>query len=134
MKTPEMTVRPGVSLVEVLVAITLMAVVLSGLGGLAFTAARQNTAVAADNYRQGVLTQEVNRLSAWPFDDLPGEVGCTTTAGGSFPHQRCVAVTTVNSTRRQVRIIITPSVPGALPDSVTLERTRPPVGNVLSTS
>lgn len=134
MNRPGLTSRPGVSLVEVLVAITLMAVVLSGLGGLAFTASRQTVGLTNSNLRQGILAQEVNRLTAWPFDDLTGLAGCTTVTTGTFPHQRCITVASVNSTRRVVRVIVTPSQPGMRPDSVTLERTRPPVGSVLSSS
>lgn len=130
----ELTSRPGVSLVETLVAITLMAVVLSGLGGMAFTASRQTVTLSATNLRQGMLTQEVNRLTAWPFDDLPATAGCVTVTTGTFPHQRCTTVTTVNSTRRVVRIIVTPTQAGIRPDSMTFERTRAPVASVLSSS
>jgi hypothetical protein len=126
--------RPGVSLVEVLVAITLMAAALSGLGGLAFTASRQSIDVAGGGYRQGILVQEVNRLLALPFADLAGEVGCTTVSTGAFPHQRCVGVTTISTTRSQVRVIVIPNQPTVRPDTAILERTRPPVTNVLSTS
>ena len=134
MKRLELTSRPGVSLVETLVAITLMAVVLSGLGGMAFTASRQTVTLTATNLRQGILSREVNRLVAWPYDQLAGTAGCTTVSAGPFPHQRCVTVTAVNSTRSVVRVIVTPSQAGMLPDTVTLERTRAPVGSVLSTS
>jgi type II secretory pathway pseudopilin PulG len=129
-----LSARPGVSLVETLVAITLMGVVLSGLGGLAFTASRQTVNVAASGYRQGILVQEVNRLTAWPYADLGAAAGCTTVATGAFPYQRCINVNAISSTRSQVRVIVTPSQPGVTPDSVTVERTRPPVGSVLSTS
>lgn len=134
MKLPELASRPGVSLVETLVAITLMAVVLSGLGGMAFTASRQTVNLSASNLRQGILTQEVGRLTTWPFDNLTGTAGCTTVSTGRFPHTRCVTVTSVSSTRRTVRVIVTPSQAGVRPDTVTFERTRAPVGSVLSSS
>jgi type II secretory pathway pseudopilin PulG len=128
-----LSARPGVSLVETLVAITLMGVVLSGLGGLAFTASRRTVDVAASGYRHGILVQEVNRLTAWPYTDLGSASGCTTVSTGTFPHQRCISVTVISSTRSQVRVIVTPSQPGVAADTVTVERTRPPVGSVLST-
>jgi len=134
MKRIELSARSGVSLVETLVAITLMGVVLSGLGGLAFTASRQTVNVSAGGYRHGILVQEVNRLTAWSYDDLGSAAGCTTVATGAFPYQRCITVNAISSTRSQVRVIVTPSQPGVAPDSVTVERTRAPVGSVLSTS
>ena len=133
MNRMELAPRPGVSLVETLVAITLMAVVLSGLGGLAFSASRQTVNLAATNLRQGVLAQEVNRLTAWPFDQLPGAAGCTTVTTGPLPHQRCVTVTSMGNMRRVVQVIVTPNVAGVAPDTIRLERTRAPVGSVLST-
>jgi hypothetical protein len=133
MKKFELSAQPGVSLVETLVAITLMGLVLSGLGGLAFTASRRTVDVAARSYRHGILVQEVNRLTAWPYANLGSAAGCTTVSTGTFPHQRCISVTAISSTRSQVRVIVAPSQPGVAPDTVTVERTRPPVGSVLST-
>jgi prepilin-type N-terminal cleavage/methylation domain-containing protein len=125
--------RPGVSLVEVLVALTLMTVVLTALSGLTFRAARQTNQLSGGGYRQGVLVQETNRLTAEPFANLPALAGCVTEAGGVFPHTRCVTVTNLSSTRRRATIIVTPAQPGVRPDTVIVERTNPPVGNPLST-
>jgi Tfp pilus assembly protein PilV len=125
--------REGVSLVEVLIAITLMTIVLTALSGLSFQAARQTTQLAGDGYRQGVLIQESNRVTATPFANLPALTGCTTQAGGTFPHTRCTTVTNLSTTRRRVRIIVTPAQPGVRPDTAVIDRTNPPTVNPLST-
>lgn len=126
--------RSGVSLVETLVAITLMAVFLSGLGGLAFTASRQTVTLSANSLRHGAMTEEVNRMTYWPYDDLASTVGCEAIgAGTQLPYQRCIVVTQLSNKRSQVRIIVTPAHASLAADTVMLERARPPVANVLST-
>lgn len=124
--------RSGVSLVEVIVAMTLLGVVLSSLAGLTFQASRRTTTVAAEGYRQGILVQEVNRLTATPWASLAGAAGCTTVTGGTFPHTRCATVSSLSSTMRQVRVIVTPTQPNVLPDTVTFQRSNAPAGNPLS--
>lgn len=125
--------REGVSLVEVLVAITLMTIVLTALSGLSFQAARQTTRLSGDGYRQAVLMQESNRVTATPFASLPGLAGCTTENGGAFPHTRCVTVTNLSTSRRRVQIVVTPTQPGVRPDTTVIDRTNPPTVNPLST-
>ena len=122
--------REGVSLVEVIVAMTLLGVALTSLAGLTFQAARRASTVAADSYRQGVLMQEVNRLAAVPFASLAS--GCTTVSTGTFPHTRCATVTTISSKMKSVRVVVTPTQANVLPDTVTFDRTKAPTGNPLS--
>ncbi|MGH7551687.1 MAG: type IV pilus modification PilV family protein [Longimicrobiales bacterium] len=126
--------RSGVTLVEVIVAMTLLAVILTSLASVTFQAARRTSVVAAEGYRQGVLVQELNRVTALPWANLPGIAGCTTVSGGTFPHTRCIAVTTVSNTIRRVRLIVTPAQPRVRPDTVIFDRANPPAGNPLSIS
>lgn len=126
--------RAGISLVEIVVAMTLMSAVLIPVAGLTALGANRSVRNAGATYRQGILNQEVNRLTSLPFGTLPGAAGCVTVAAGTFPHTRCVAVTNVNGTLRQVRVIVTPAQPGVRPDTATFERANPPTGNPLSTS
>lgn len=127
-----MTNRQGISLVEVVVAMTLLAVVLTSLAGATYNAARRSSRIAADGYREAILVQELNRLTAMPWANLPGAVGCTTVAGGTFPHSRCISVTDISQTRRQVSVIVTPAQAGIFADTTVFERTNAPVGNPLS--
>lgn len=130
----ELKARAGVTLVETLIAMTIMAIFLSGLGGMAFTAARNTTRATADTYRQGVLQQEANKVLTWPYAQLGGLAGCQNTATGRFPHRRCITVTTMGNNYSRVTIIVQPGQPGIASDTLVLERTRPPVANVLSSS
>jgi Tfp pilus assembly protein PilV len=126
--------RAGISLVEIVVAMTLMSAVLIPVAGLTALGANRSVRNAGATYRQGILNQEVNRLTSVPFGALPGAAGCTTVATGAFPHTLCVTVTDVTGTLRRVRVVVAPSQPGVRPDSSTFERANPPVGNPLSTS
>jgi type II secretory pathway component PulJ len=126
--------RSGITLVEVIVAMTLLAVVLTSLASVTFQAARRTSVVAAEGYRQGVLVQELNRMTALPWASLPGIAGCSTVGGGTFPHTRCITVTNVSNTIRRVQLIVTPAQPRVRPDTVTFDRANPPAGNPLSIS
>ena len=131
-RRPQTSARPGISLVEIVVALTLLAVVLTSLAGLTVTAGRGAVRVAGGGYREGILTQEINRMSAVPFASLPAAAGCQTVAGGTFPHTRCVTVASINTRLRRVTIAVTPAQPGITPDTVVLDRSNPPTFNPLS--
>jgi prepilin-type N-terminal cleavage/methylation domain-containing protein len=125
--------REGISLIEVIVAMTLLGVVLTSLASATFQAARRSTTVAAEGYRQGVLMQEVNRLTALPWANLPTSTVCQTVSGGAFPHTRCVnPLSAPSSNSRRLRIIVTPMMPGARPDTIVVDRANPAVGNPLN--
>jgi prepilin-type N-terminal cleavage/methylation domain-containing protein len=121
----------GLSLVEVLVAITLLAVVLTSIAAMSYKAARQAVNTSSSSYRQGVMMQEINRMTALPFTSLAGQAGCTTVSTGTFPHTRCIAVSG-NTQQVMVSLIVTPAMPGVAADTVTFTRTRPPLGNPLN--
>jgi hypothetical protein len=74
----------------------------------------------------------MNRFASMPFASLAGAAGCTTVSTGAFPHQRCAVVTDLTGTEKQVRIIVTPSQSGVLPDTVVVRRSNPPTGNPLN--
>ena len=116
----------GVSLIEIMIALTILSVVLLALGSLMFQVARhtrQSTAVA---YRSAVIESSTSWVQGLPWDSLPGIVGCTDSlTTGLLQYTRCVELVTATPNSRLTRIIISPS--GALyarPDTVTVERTK----------
>lgn len=127
-----MKVREGVTLVEVIVAMTLLAVALSSLAVATFSASQQSVRVAGSGYMNGIVTQEMNRLASMPFANLSASIGCTTVSSGTFPHQRCITVTDISGTEKQVRVVVTPSQRGVRPDTVIVRRSNPPTGNPLN--
>jgi prepilin-type N-terminal cleavage/methylation domain-containing protein len=127
-----MKAREGVTLVEVVVAMTLLAVALSSLAVATFSASSRSVKVAGSGYMNGIVTQELNRVASMPFANLAAAAGCMTVSSGVFPHQRCIFVTDLTGTEKQVRIIVTPAQRGVLPDTVIVRRSNPPAGNPLN--
>jgi prepilin-type N-terminal cleavage/methylation domain-containing protein len=114
--------RAGFSLVEIMVSITLLAIALTSLAGLSFTAARHQREVTAATYRAAFMSEQVNRLTTIPFGALPAEPVDTFVTTGPLPHRRQITVTALTPTVSQVRIIILPTRPYLRADTATFER------------
>jgi prepilin-type N-terminal cleavage/methylation domain-containing protein len=126
--------RQGFSLVEVLVALTLLSLVLMSMAKMAFTiaaAGRLNDIVAK---RTAVLTQEANKFNAMSFDSLATvSTAAKTLTMGDFKFTRTLTITTNSSTRKTVKIVITPFYSTTKKDSVFVTRTKP-AGSPLCTT
>jgi prepilin-type N-terminal cleavage/methylation domain-containing protein len=130
--------KKGFSLVEVLVALTLLSLILMSLARVTFQMAasgRTNETVAK---RTATLIEEANKFNAMPFDSL-ATVSTTTKdlTYGDFKFQRRLTITTVSSAHKTIKIVITPYLAGVLTaskkDSVFITRTKP-AGSPLCTS
>ena len=62
--------RAGISLIEVVVACTLLAVTLTALTGLAARMAMRTRNVGAVEQRTATFFQEINRIESMPYDSL----------------------------------------------------------------
>lgn len=116
--------KRGFSLIEVMVAIVLLAIVLLGLAPVTLSMARQTRLATTVTQRTAALAGEVDRLTAIDFMALPaaGTV-CTDFSMSGFPHTKCITVTDVNSKTKQVMVILTPSN-GAAADTTIFERSK----------
>ena len=117
----------GVSLIEIMIALTILATVLIALGGLMFQAARHTRLSAAVAYRSAAGNSAAGWVQGLPWDSLSGAVGCTSDSVGPMAYDRCVTVQTISGKLKRVTVTITPT--GALlaaPDTVTISRVRPP--------
>ena len=116
--------RRGSSLVEVMIAITVMVIALTGLAGMTIQAGKRSSALAGTGGRTAVQTQILDQLMVLPYASLPSKAGCTTVTTPPFPHRRCVSVTDVAFRRRQVKVVFTPTSRLLRPDSITFERSK----------
>jgi len=123
--------RDGVSLVELMVAMVMLAVMLTSVAGLTFEAARRSVETTGENYRQAAMLEEVNRMTALPYNNLAVGTVCRAISTGAFPHKRCITTTSTGLYSKQVTVIISPGMRGVLPDTVTFTRARAPVTNPL---
>jgi prepilin-type N-terminal cleavage/methylation domain-containing protein len=118
--------RGGFSLIEVIVAMTLLALGLSTMvalcGGLAIKA-RTNM---YSGLRNAVLSQQVDRLSALPYSQLPTSNTSSTVTSGNFSYTVAVAVSTpVSGTpRTEYTVTVTPTNMTSLARSVKIERAK----------
>jgi len=120
---PPTGARRGLTLVEVTVAIVLLALLAVSNSALTLRFAERQRAVSLGAYRTAAMSAAVNTLIAVPYDSLPVRTGCDTVAAPVFTYARCVTVTSVSSTRTTLRIVITPSRL-LLPDTLVLDRAK----------
>lgn len=119
-----MTNRRGAALVEIMIAMTVMVIALTGVAGMTVQAGRRSSTLATTAGRTAVQTQVVDQLMVLPYNLLPSKVGCTTLTTLPYPHRRCVTVTDLSFRRRQVSVEFTPSSRLLRPDTVVFERSR----------
>ena len=113
----------GTSLIEVVIAMTILSIVLITLGGLMFDVARQTQASAATTYRAAAVQQAAAWIQALPWGSIDGSAGCESYSMGQLDFDRCVSVLDTTTSMKRVTVVITPT--GALmarPDTVVVYR------------
>ena len=126
--------RKGIALVEVIVAMVLLAVAVASLASLIYSVSQSSLIATGNAYRNGVLMQEINRLEGIPYDSIP--VGTTTVSVSTapYPHTRVVTVTEpVAKVIKTVTVVITPTNLKFKPDTVSFTRTKARTSKVLCT-
>ena len=115
--------RNGYSLIEVMIALTIMSVVLIALGGLMFEVAQQNRSSAAITYRTAAAQKVAAHIQALPWDDIDGASGCTADSSGLMAYNGCISVTLANLNTTNVTVVITPTgLFTALPETLLVAR------------
>ena len=132
--TPKNEARKGIALVEVIVAMVLLAVAVASLASLIYSVSQSSLIATGNAYRNGVLMQEINRLEGIPYDSIP--VGTTTVSVSTapYPHTRVVTVAEpVAKVIKSVTVVITPTNLKFKPDTVSFTRTKARTSKVLCT-
>jgi prepilin-type N-terminal cleavage/methylation domain-containing protein len=124
----------GFSLVEVVVAMALLAVVMILLASMSLAVSRRGYANGLTTKRNLALAQQAGRISAMPFTDVSAlTTGTTAMLIGDFSFNRRLTVTAVGGWRYTIKVVIAPVASEFKPDSITIDRTRPPSGTPLCT-
>jgi prepilin-type N-terminal cleavage/methylation domain-containing protein len=120
----------GFTLIEIIVALTLLSLILVGIAQMTLVLSRRTRGVSAAAARSAIITEQINRLAAIPWAELPapGSTVTTTVSSSPLPHTRTVIVEGVSSMLRRVTIIITPLNTAYRPDTIVLRRMRPAAG------
>jgi prepilin-type N-terminal cleavage/methylation domain-containing protein len=133
-----MKTRKGFSLIEIMVALTLLSIVLMSISRMSSIVALR--AKGNDKYakRQAALQLEANKFGAMPIATIaawnPASHDSMFTVAG-FGYKRRVAITAQSSTRYTIKVVVrdTSVVNTAARDSVTIDRTSPPSSTALCT-
>jgi prepilin-type N-terminal cleavage/methylation domain-containing protein len=124
--------RKGFSLIEVMVAMTMMSVVLLSMGQMATAVAirgRTNDIVAK---RNSALLLEANKLGTVPFANLGTWVTTDLAVSrGNFQYTRKLTITQQSTTRYSIKIVLIPTLDPSKKDSVTFDRSSPPASSPL---
>ncbi len=127
--------RKGMVLVEVIVAMVILAVAVSSLAGLVYSVSQSGIKTTGNAYRNGVLMQEVNRLEGIPYDSIPNGTASYSVSSGSYPHTRVITVAEpIVQKVKTIKIVITPVNSKYKPDTVSFTRTKAKTSKVLCTT
>lgn len=127
--------RKGFSLIEIMVALTMLSIVLMSIAKLATIAAVRGRGNDAYAKRTAALSLESNKFSAMRF----ANIGTFSTSDKTFTldgfaYTRKLTITTVSSSQYTIKIVVVPSVTTVGRDSVIITRTSPPSSTPLCTS
>jgi prepilin-type N-terminal cleavage/methylation domain-containing protein len=126
--------RKGFSLIEVMVAMTLLAIVLMSLAKMSLMVSMRGRGNDLFAKRTAVLQLESNKLGAVPYATLSTWPTTTKTLTlGDFTYKRRMAIANTSSSRYTIKIIVIPMSDTTKKDSVTLDRTLPATRTPLCT-
>lgn len=128
-------VRRGFSLIEIMTAMTMLAIVLSSLAFLAGQASLRARQVSRNTFRTGLMSELTDRFQAMPFDTLDVyDVTDTVAAGGQrFRRATTVVIVEGSPIKKRITIQLSPVGNDADVQSAVLYRSRPSTENVLYT-
>ena len=126
--------RKGFVIVEVIVAMVLLAVAVASLASLIYSVSQSSLAASGNAYRNGVLMQEVNRLEGLPYDSIPTGTSTVSVSTMPYPHTTVIRVTEpVAAVMKTVTVVITPANLKFKPDTISFSRTKARTSKVLCT-
>lgn len=120
-----MSARKGFSLIEIMVAMTVLSIVLLSLAKIstAIGIRVRGSDIAAK--RNAVLQLESNKAGAAPYSVLSARASDTTITR-PFSYRRKVTITAAGPTRYTIKIVVIPTAAPTKADSITLDRVLPP--------
>ncbi len=120
--------RRGISLVEILVALTLLVVVLGALSVLTTRTVKRSRDLDMASARTFVLMQQSNRFSSLPYDSIPvyAPPRVDTIVAGRFSYQRTLRYIqgTTGAEYRTVIVKLVPLNDPTHPDSLVFQRAK----------
>jgi prepilin-type N-terminal cleavage/methylation domain-containing protein len=126
--------RRGFSLVEVIVAMSLIAVSMTLLATLAIAVGKRGRTNELTTKRNLALSQQLSRFQVMSVSDIATQAsGTTQMLIGDFTFNRRLAISSPASGRYTITIVIEPIASEFTKDSVTIDRSRMASGSPLCT-
>jgi prepilin-type N-terminal cleavage/methylation domain-containing protein len=126
--------RKGFAIVEIIVAMVLLAIAVSSLAALSYSVSQSGISATGNAYRNGVLMQEVNRLEGIPYDSIPVGVSTVVVTAAPYPHTTTITTTEPNvQLVKSIKVIIRPTNVLLKPDTASFIRTKAQTSRVLCT-
>jgi len=124
--------RRGFSLIEVMVAMTILSIVLLSLAKVSVAVTQRGRTSALVAKRNAAMQLEANKLGGLPFAKLASWVSGTDTATvDGFSYKRRLTISKPGVTRYTIKIVILPAIDTTKKDSLSFDRTQPPSGTPL---
>ena len=124
--TTKKKARRGFILMEVIVAMTLLALIMTPLAAMVFKVTARNHRTVGNTYRNAVLMHHVNLLEAIPYDSLAEGSSVSTVTTKPYPHTVNVTVDEYwekwQLKAKRVTMVITPTNILYKPDTVKFVR------------
>jgi hypothetical protein len=124
---PRKRKRSGFILMEVIVAMTLLALIMTPLAAMVYKITARGHRSIGSTYLNGVVMHAVNYLEAVPFDSLAVGTRTTTVTAKPYPHTETVTVVQYYQKwqlkAKKVTLVVTPSNPLYRPDTIIMTRT-----------
>lgn len=122
---PRLRGTRGVSLVEVVIALTLLSVALLALTGIMWEMGRHTRRASLVGARGAAVASAASLAESVRWDSLDALVGCVVDTSAQLVYTRCFEVGPAAGSSRQVRAIVVPTGGTVLPETLTVTRTRP---------
>ncbi|MEN9791755.1 MAG: hypothetical protein RLZZ63_1413 [Gemmatimonadota bacterium] len=136
MTGPRRRQRHGISLVEVMVAVTLLGLLATVHSAVTMQYALRNRAVTVGVDRAAALSTAVDLYATRPFAQIASDTvsgGCARiTTVTRYIHDRCISTSNPTQAILRIQIIIRPENPILRPDTVRVDRSLPPSGSIFS--
>ncbi len=119
--------RDGVSLIEIMVAMTLLVVVLGALSVLTTRTVKRSRDLDVGSARTFVLMQQSNRFSSLPYDSIPSYAPrVDTIVTGRYTYERRLTYVqgTTGSEYRTLKVRLVPLDNASRPDSLLFQRAK----------
>jgi prepilin-type N-terminal cleavage/methylation domain-containing protein len=126
--------RQGFSLVEVIVAMSLIAIAMTLLATLAIAVGKRGRTNELATKRNLALSQQLSRFQVMSVSDIATQAsGTTQMLIGDFTFNRRLTISAPASGRYTIKIVIAPITSEFTADSVTIDRSRMASGSPLCT-